>query len=80
MRMEPTLPRNQSVGCFLDLRDVYISDELADNASNGRQSSSDCGEGEGEAPTPRGAPCISLPKQNRQSLTHFAIGAAARGS
>ena len=72
--MEPSLPRNVSVGSFLDLRDVNIAaDELVEDEAGAeeRRCSSD---GRCEAATPRAAPCISLPKQNRESLTHFAIG------
>lgn len=69
------MPRNLSVGSFLDLRDVNIADELAEAGGSGSGASSARGSEAGDASTPRAAPSIALPKQNRKSLTHFAIGA-----
>ena len=85
----PQLSRSGSVGAFLDLREVNISDDppLRPVSSSPRGGAAEgVPRPEAAAPpaddaaasTPRAAPCIALPKQNAELLRHFAIGAAPR--
>ena len=70
----PGLPRSQSLGSFLDLRDVNITED-GEGSVGGARAAPRCATGKGPVVTPRAAPCIALPKQNRETLRHFAIGA-----
>jgi hypothetical protein len=85
-----TLPRPRSTSRLLDLRDVNITedggpdgsfDSRSGSGGGGGGSGGERGAGPHGAPppvtTPRAAPSISLPKQNRETLRHFAIGVCA---
>ena len=84
----PVLTRARSASRLLDLRDVNIAEEVGPDGVSGDVSGSrphGGGAGHGDpqhtvppVSTPRAAPSISLPKQNRETLRHFAIGAHGR--
>ena len=87
---QATLPRARSASRLLDLRDVNITEDGGPDGSydtrtgsggGGGGSGGERGAGPHGAPppvtTPRAAPSISLPKQNRETLRHFAIGVCA---
>ena len=82
-----SLPRARSTSRLLDLRDVNITEDggpdgtYGDARGGGGGGQGGRGSGPPGAPppvtTPRAAPSISLPKQNRETLRHFAIGVCA---
>ena len=87
---QAALPRARSASRLLDLRVVNITEDGGPDGSydtrtgsggGGGGSGGERGAGPHGAPppvtTPRAAPSISLPKQNRETLRHFAIGVCA---